>query len=144
MLQRGFTPEAIRQALRPEPKPEPPPQPKSRWINWEAGIELVKIGTQLGWAYYKRQQYWVELEGKVLASAREHQGCLSEAQFLAALQFKTRDAKTVSERLCAQGICLIEGGRYLFPCFLRPAFVCEYCDQPRTRRDVSCTQCGAP
>jgi len=147
MLQRGFSPEAIHRALKPQPPaPPPPPPPKSRWITWETGVEILKFGTQVGWAYYKRQQYWVELERRVLASAKDHNGILTHAQLLAALQFKTREAETVTLRLCKQGICRVEGNLYLFESLLVAAPICEYCDQPRpvSGRHLSCRHCGAP
>ena len=147
MLQRGFTPESISKALVPKKEAV---ASRPQWFNWETGVQLVKFGTQIGLAYYRRQQHWVELEGRVLAAARDHEGWLSEAQFLAALNFRARDASIVGERLCKQGLCRILAGKhgsnvYIFDSLLPPVLICDYCDQPRPAgHHISCTQCGAP
>ena len=149
MLRRGFTPENVCKALVPA-KPPAAPEPKYQWFNWELGLDLVKFGAKVGLAYYRRQQHWVELEGRVLAAARGHGGRLTEAQFLAALNFRARDASVVGERLCKQGLCrLVTGNQghkvYLFDGLLPPLHTCDYCDQERPAgHRISCPQCGAP
>lgn len=148
MLQSGFTPEAVNKALNSDKK-KPEPAPKKSWLNWETGMSLLKVGTQVGWAVYKRQQFWVDLDSRVLAAARDNQGALSEAQLLAALDFRVDQARKVSERLLKQGLCRVVIGRqgqivYLFEKLMPPAHFCDYCDQPRQGRHRSCSHCGAP
>lgn len=148
MLQRGFTPEAISESLHRQKPPETPAVKKKAWITWETGVTLLKVGTQVGYAVYKHQQFWCQLDGRVLAAARENQGWLSQADLLAAVDYRAEHARKVSDRLVKQGVCRVLIGRhghpvYLFESLMPPRRLCEYCDQPR-QGHRSCCQCGAP
>ena len=151
MLQRGFTPEGVSRALRPAPPEKTPPEqtPAPR-IDWTLGVQLIRFGAQVGLSYYRNQEYWRQREQRVLARARDHEGWLTEALFLEAVEFKSREVALVSERLCKQGLCRIVVGRYglnvyLFESLMPQQLVCDYCDQPRPNgQAVTCNCCGAP
>ncbi|MBX3166501.1 MAG: hypothetical protein KF760_03775 [Candidatus Eremiobacteraeota bacterium] len=144
---QGFRPEAVARALK-KPAPEPP-QPPS-WFTWENGLKLVALGTKVGAAYYKHQQYWWSREEKVLAAARDHHGWLTEARMLEALEYRHKEVARVSSSLCDRGLCRQLVSRqgqpiYLFDAFLPPVRFCDYCDQERPAGPlVSCRCCGAP
>lgn len=144
---QGFRPEAVARALK-KPAPAAPPQPS--WFTWENGLKLVALGTQVGTAYYKHQQYWWSREERVLAAARDHGGWLTEAQMLQCLEFRHKELVRVSANLCQKGLCRQLVSRhgqpiYLFDAFLPPLRFCEYCDQERPQgHKFSCSCCGAP
>lgn len=141
---QGFRPEAVARALK---KPEPEPRPS--WVTWENGLKLVALGTKVGAAYYKQQRYWSSREERVLLAARLHQGWLTEAHLLEALEYRHQEMSRVTSSLCEQGLCrqlLSRYGQplYLFEAFLPPIHFCDYCDQERAPEPVSCRCCGAP
>lgn len=145
---QGFRPEAVARALR-KPAPEPPP-PAPSWFTWENGLKLVALGTKVGTAYYKHQQYWWSREERVLAAARENCGWLTEAQLLQALEYRHKEVARVTASLCEKGLCRQLVSRrgqpiYVFDAFLPPVRFCDYCDQERPAGPVSsCSCCGAP
>lgn len=155
MLQRGFTPESVSKALcrrQPGPDPEPPAKVTSgsSWLNWNTGVKLLELGARAGVAYYRHQRYWAGREARVLEAAKNHQGWLTQAQFLQALEFHSGEVNRVRESLCRQGLCQIYPSRsgsevYIFESLLPPVCLCEYCDQQRPAgHTLSCPGCGAP
>lgn len=144
---QGFRPEAVARALK---KPAPEASQSPSWFTLENGLKLVAIGTKVGTAYYKHQQYWWSRQERVLAAAREHYGWLTEAQLLQALEYRHKEVIRVTDSLCEKGLCRRMVSRqgqpiYVFDAFLPPVHFCDYCDQERPAGPVaSCKCCGAP
>lgn len=154
MLTR-FTPETVAKMVTKE-KPQPPaqkPEPRTSEPGvsmLDVGLALVRLGTHVGTAYWRREQAWRQQEQAILAAAKENQGWLTETQMLAAVNFDHRNAKLAIQRLCEKEMCQVFTGRYnvsvyVFPTFLPLERVCEYCDQDRPPSlEVTCPCCGAP
>lgn len=156
MLKR-FTPENVAKIVVKE-KPAPPPAPKkaeSRSSDpgvtmLDVGLALVRLGTRVGTAYWRREQAWRQQEQAILAAAKENQGWLTETQMLAAINFDHRNARLAIQRLCEKDLCQVFSGRYnvsvyVFAAFLPLERTCEYCDQNRPPSvEVTCPCCGAP
>jgi len=154
MLTR-FTPESIAKIVVKD-KPVPPPKkseprPQAPGVNFlDVGLALVRLGTSVGSAYWRRELAWRQQEQAILAAAKENQGWLTETQMLAAINFDHRNAKLAIQRLCEKELCQVYPGRYgmsvyVFVTFLPVERTCDYCDQTRPPSvEVTCPCCGAP